>query len=129
MVLLTACSNNTPPKELAPDGNIVTKAITIELNLSQKELNEHLISSKPELDISNINVSKLESLFIDNLPGYHLQGTYNLKIKLPHQQVTQKKNLFELYLQRQVEGKTWRLIRRETRDGNEPPQWYSYFVD
>ncbi len=129
MVLLTACSNNTPPKELAPDGSIITKAIAIELNLSQKELNDHLIASKPELDISNINVGKLETLYIDNLPGYHLQGTYNLKIKLPHQEVTQKKNPFELYLQRQIEGKTWRLIRRESRDQDKSPQWFSYLVD
>jgi hypothetical protein len=51
-------------------------------------------------------------------------------LTLPRQTVTQKKNAFEIYLQRQSEGKTWRLLQREVKDGQAgEAQWSSYLIE
>jgi len=56
------------------------------------------------------------------LPAYHLQGDYDLTLRLPHQKDTKQHNNFDLYLQRQIEGKTWRLLEEVAS------QWRSYLV-
>ncbi len=128
IVLLTACGSPTPPIELAPDGDLVQKAIALQLSQTEQRLSNRLVASPPELEVSQITVKQLESLFIAKLPTYHLQGTYNLKIKLPRQQVTQKQNRFDIYLQRQAEGKTWRLIKRQVSSSDGQPKWSSYLI-
>ncbi|MGK7873437.1 MAG: hypothetical protein AB4426_09020 [Xenococcaceae cyanobacterium] len=128
IMLLTACGSPTPSMGLAPDGELVKKAIALQLSQAEQSLSQHLIASRPELEISKINVKELEPLFIAKLPAYHLQGTYNLKIKLPRQQVTQKNNHFDIYLQRQAEGKTWRLIKREASSPGAQPKWSTYLI-
>ena len=128
ILLLTACGSPTPPIELAPDGDLVQKAIALQLSQTEQRLSNRLVASPPELEVSQITVKQLESLFIARLPTYHLQGTYNLKIKLPRQQVTQKQNRFDIYLQRQAEGKTWRLIKRQASSTDAQPKWSSYSI-
>ena len=128
MVLLTACGSPIPPTEFAPDGNIVRKAIALQLSLTEQAISEQLKASHPELEITQIAVKQLDPLFIAKLPAYHLQGTYNLTLKLPRQQVKQKNNRFDIYLQRQVEGKTWRLLKRESSDSNKRDRWFSYLI-
>ena len=128
IVLLTACGSPTPPIELAPDGDLVQKAIALQLSQTEQRLSNRLVASLPELEVSQITIKQLESLFIAKLPTYHLQGTYNLKIKLPRQQVTQKQNRFDIYLQRQAEGKTWRLIKRQASSTDGQPKWSSYSI-
>jgi len=128
LILLTACSSPAPPTELAPDPEIIQKAIALQLNLTQTLLTQQLKASTPDLEITQINVNKLEPVYIAQLPAFHLQGNYNLTIKLPHQQVNQKNNPFEIYIQRQIEGKTWRLLRRETKNTDPEPKWYSYLI-
>lgn len=129
ILLLNACSSLTPPLEFAPDGDIVKKAIVLQLKQTEATLSEYLMASNPKLDINQINVKKIDPIFISHLASYHLQGTYNLKLKLPRQKVTQQSNPFDIYLQRQVEGKTWRLLRRDLHDGDAQPQWTSYLIE
>lgn len=128
IMVMTACSSLKPPTELAPDGELIQKAIALQLSQTEQRLSQQLKASHPILDISQITVKKIEPLFIANLATYHLQGNYKLKITLPRQQVTQQKNLFDIYLQRQAEGKTWRLIRRETSSSTQEAQWSSYLI-
>lgn len=126
ILLLTACSTPTPPTEFAPDGDIVQKALLLQLNQTQQRLSQQLNTVNPDLEISQILVKTLEPVYISDLPAYHLQGTYTLKLTLPRQAVTQKNNRFEIYLQRQVEGKTWRLLKRDVTPTES--QWSSYLV-
>ena len=126
--LLIACSTLTPPTELAPNGEVVQKAIALQLNQTEQRLSKNLIASSPKLEISKISVTELKPLFIAQLPAYHLQGTYNLKVILPRQQVKQKNNRFDIYLQRQKEGKTWRLLKREVYSNNAGEKWRSYLI-
>jgi uncharacterized lipoprotein YmbA len=126
IILLGACSTPTPPTELAPSGDLIQQAIALQLEQTEQQLSRQLNASHPTLEIGQIRVKKLDPLFIADLPAYRLQGTYKLKITLPRQQVTQPENQFEIYLQRQSEGKTWRLLRREVDSSSQESKWSSY---
>ncbi len=127
ILLLNGCALRTPPTELAPNGEIVKSAIALQLTQTEQTLAQQLNLAAPEINISNIRVQKLKPLFIAQLATYHLQGKYNLKLKLSHRQIAQKNNFFDIYLQRQAEGKTWRLLKKESK--GERGEWSSYLVD
>ncbi len=128
IILLTACGTTTPPTELAPSGDIVEKAIALQLQQTSSSLSQQLELTTPKLTISNINVNKLEPIFIAELPAYHLVGTYNLTMKFSRQKVKLKNDPFEIYLQRQTEGKTWRLLRKKITDSGNKIEWLSYLI-
>lgn len=92
--LLNACSTATPPLEFAPNGEIIQKAIALGLEQTEQHLSQRLNASRPEFEISQINVKKIEPVVVANLPTYHLQGNYNLTLTLPRQTVTQQKKSF-----------------------------------
>ena len=96
VLLLNGCSSVEPNRE------IVENAIALQTQLLQQQLQQ---ISKPV--ISHVNVTQTTTLSIDKLTGYRINGTYDLK--LPKQRLSQKKNPFDIYLQRQKEGKTWRF--------------------
>ncbi len=129
ILLLSACSTAKPPTEFAPDGEIVKRAVLLQLEQTEKRLSQGLNFSQPALEIPQINVKQIEPILVAELPAYHLQGTYNLTLIFPRQKVTQKNNNFEIYLQRQIEGKTWRLLRREVNTASGKVQWESYLID
>jgi hypothetical protein len=108
-LLLTACGTSTPSLGLTPNKQIVQKALLVQISQTQQQLTQNLQASPPKFEITQLVFQQLEPLFIGNLPAYHFRGTYNIEIELPKQKVTQKKNKFDIYLQRQKEGKTWRL--------------------
>lgn len=126
--ILTACQTSTVPLEFAPDGQIVQQAIALQLNQRLTPLSEQLKTEKPRLNISNINVKEIEPVTITNLPSYHLTGTYNLKLILPRQEIKQTKNNFDVYLQRQAEGKTWRLLSKDNKTSDQEAMWKSYLI-
>lgn len=125
IVLLSACDATTPPREFAPNGRIVKAAIALQLTQIEDRLSTQLKAAHPQLKIERITVKSIAPLFIAQLPTYHLQGTYNLTITLPRQQIAQKHNHFDIYLQRQAEGKTWRLLKR---DRSSLSEWTSYLI-
>ncbi|AIE75887.1 MULTISPECIES: hypothetical protein [unclassified Synechocystis] len=126
---LNACQNAPPPLEFAPDGAVVQQAINFQLNRTQTALSQHLNAPTPDFEISKINVKKIEAIAVDNLPAYHLAGGYDLKLILPRQTVIQKQNPFELYLQRQSEGKSWRLLKKDIDPRTNQEKWGSYLVE
>ncbi len=127
-LILTACQSKVVPLEFAPDGNIVKQAIALQLSQRLNHLSQQLNTQKPKLDISNINVKKIDPVTIGNLPSYHLTGTYNLKLILLRQEVKQTKNKFDVYLQRQAEGKTWRLLSKDNKTSTQESTWKSYLI-
>lgn len=127
-IVLSACQAIAPPREFAPDGDLIKKAIALQLSQTERRLSEQLDASSPTVEINRIFVEKLDPLFIAKLPSYHLQGTYNLRLKLPRQEASQNNNHFDIYLQRQSEGKTWRLLRRETSSSERESRWTSYLI-
>lgn len=129
ILMLAACTAVKPPLELSPDGEIIQKAIALQLTQTETLLSEQLKATRPQLEISQIRVKLLEPIFVADLPTYHLQGSYNLKLNLPRQEVSQNKNRFDIYLQRQAEGKTWRLLRRQISSESNQLQWFSYLIE
>ncbi len=109
---LNACTISTPPLEFAPDGKIINQAIILQLKQTQINLSYNLKAPIPSLEINQIKVKQIKPMFINKLPVYHLQGTYNLSLKYPSEKIKQKNNKFDIYLQRQQEGKSWRLLRK-----------------
>lgn len=126
-IALISCGQKTPAMELAPDRQIIKRAIAIEIEKTEQALSQQLEAFVPKLKISDLRVEKIEPIYIAKLPTYHLQGKYNLKLKLPRRQATQTDNSFELYLQRQTEPdlsvpsqqeaiqspEIWQILKRE----------------
>lgn len=129
MGLLIACSTNTPTLGLAPSKQLVEKAIALQIYQTQQQLTYGLGATPPKLEIIQVALKQVEPLLIDNLPAYHFRGTYTLKIKLPQQQVIQRQNPFDVYLQRQKEGKTWRLARRQSTGKGSKTRWRTYLIN
>lgn len=119
MVLLTACS--TP----GLNNKLVQHAIAFGVQQTQQQLNQQLNIGFESFEIRHLMVQEREALTIQNLPTYHVQGTYDLAFKLPHREVKQQKS-FSVYLQRQREGKTWRLLLPEGEGKNK--SWRSYAI-
>jgi hypothetical protein len=126
--LLASCSTPKPPLEFAPEGEIIQKAIAMQITQTQQGIGQQLKASSPDAEVSQIVVKKIEPVVVGTLPTYHLKGTYNLTLALPRQKVTQKNNRFDLYLQRQIEGKTWRLLKRKFDVNTQENSWASYII-
>jgi hypothetical protein len=125
ILLLTACSRTPSSLQFGLDEAVVKQAIALQLNQREQVISQSLSTPVPQLEISQIKIDNIEPIFIADLPSYHLKGTYNLILNLPRQQVTQKLNAFEIYLQRQLEGKTWRLLERNNQ---EEEHWFTYSI-
>jgi hypothetical protein len=110
LILCHGCTINPPPLEFAPNPTIIEKAIVFQIQQKQNNLSQQLQTKPPEISISKINVNKIEPKIKFNLPTYHLEGTYQLKLKVAHKKARQITNTFQIDLQRQKQGKTWRLI-------------------
>lgn len=122
-VVLSACGfvNAGPAQPL------VEQAIALELSQTQQLLSQQLrLEAQPtDVSINHVRVTEKTPLKIQNLPSYRVRGTYDLTAKLANRQVVQRQNLFEVYLQRQIEGKTWRLARLQP-GGEDEPIWVTY---
>ncbi|HEY9876578.1 MAG TPA: hypothetical protein V6D12_24340 [Candidatus Obscuribacterales bacterium] len=125
LVMLTACGVSVPP----PSSYLVQKAIALQLNLTQQQMNHHLHSSPLRFEITQLQITDTEPLIIDNLPTYHVRGTYNLTSRLSSRWVTQRQNPFDVYLQRQKEGKTWRLARPQVNSQDNGLFWLTYLIE
>lgn len=110
VMLLTACGAPT-----APTQSLVEQAIALQVHQTQQEIAQQIFrrtSPPPDASISAVKVRERRKIAIDGLTGYRVRGTYDLTLKFPKQVVTERRSPFEVYLQRQPEGKTWRLARQ-----------------
>ncbi|MDX2232607.1 MAG: hypothetical protein NW220_23460 [Leptolyngbyaceae cyanobacterium bins.349] len=106
-LLLSACNSlgQLPGKDL------VAQAIAIQLNQAQQELSQQLRLDDPlpEVTINRVAIATQTPLKINNLAAFHITGSCDYTIKLSHRSIAQRHIPFETYLQRQSEGKTWRV--------------------
>ncbi|MBD2015839.1 hypothetical protein H6F96_17930 [Microcoleus sp. FACHB-53] len=128
LVALTACGANTPPLGLAPNKQLVQKAIALQVNQTQERLTQRLQSIPPKIQITQVTLKQLEPLFLDDLATFHIWGTYSFKVNLPSQQLPQQQRPFDVYLQRQPEGKTWRLVIPDRMGNSSPVSWRTYVI-
>lgn len=113
ILLLSSCS----PSAQLPTLKIMENALTFQINLVQQELVQGFNlqgrgrNSQPRFDINRFVITQIDPMQIEDLPGFQIQGTYDLTIKFAQNQIQRRNNRFKLYLQSQKEGKTWRLAR------------------
>ncbi len=119
IVFLTGCSSS------GLNNKLVEHALALGVQQTQQQLNQQLNLGLQGYEIRHLKVQGREALTIQNLPAYRVQGTYDLALKLPSREVKQQKS-FSVYLQRQKEGKTWRLLLPEG-EGNK--SWRSYAIN
>ncbi|MGB2927196.1 MAG: hypothetical protein WBB82_17990 [Limnothrix sp.] len=120
LIALVGCTSTSAPIEFAPEGDIIQQTILTKLNAHHRNLSKTIAASPPQLQLKNISVEKIDSFFLNRLPIYHLQGFYDLNLAFANQQQERRHNAFDIYLQRQKEGKTWRSLEK-TASG-----WRSY---
>jgi len=122
-LLMWGCSGN-----LVPPG-IVKQGISLSLNYTQTELSQVLDLPLPSFDIRSIQIEEQKAFLHNHLPTYHLKGQYDLNLKLTHQNIFQGHNPFDIYLQEQAEGKSWRLLIPSNSQGDTRELWNSYLVE
>ncbi|MEO8893597.1 MAG: hypothetical protein ABI417_19090 [Coleofasciculaceae cyanobacterium] len=126
-ITISGCGVNTPSLGQAPSKQLVKSAIALQVSQTQEQLTQQLQSPPAKLKITKVSFKQLEPLFFGGLPTYHFLGTYNIKIGLPEQE-SQQKNSFDVYIQRQKEGKTWRLLIPENNDQKANSTWRTYLI-
>ncbi len=109
---MVGCSNVIPPKEFSPQAEVIKKALYSQLNQKYNSITTNLQTSPPKITITQININQIDPFWRDDLPVYHLRGNYQFKLKSRNKQFLSKYQIFDLYLQRQKEGKTWRLLKK-----------------
>jgi len=125
---LAGCSAAQPPLSLAPGPELVRRAIALQVERTQAQLSQQLAAARPQVEIRHVKIAGFEPLYLARLATYRVQGTYDLYIHWPDRETEQKGNKFDLYLQRQKEGKTWRWLNREALEPEGEPRWTSYLV-
>lgn len=105
--LLTACNGlgHTPSKAL------IEQAIALQLEQVQQALSQelHLEDTVTELQINRVAIAQQTPLQINQLPSFRVTGFCDYTLQRPHRAIPQRHIPFEVFLQRQSEGKTWRV--------------------
>lgn len=124
-VLLTACSVPGP----GPNRHLVEQAIALQVNQTQQQLRQQLRLDQEPIDftINHLSIRDRTPFTLEDLPTFRVRGTYNLTLQLPSHRVTQTNNPFEVFLQEQIEGKTWRVARL-VADPNGDPVWQTQML-
>lgn len=109
-LLLLGCGNSLPPLEFSPSPDIIEKAIRIQLDQKYEQISEQLNTDKAEFKITKINVSQIKPTIQLKLPTYHLEGNYQLIFQKGKSKRKKIINNFQIDLQPQSAGQTWRII-------------------
>ncbi|WP_414551646.1 hypothetical protein [Anabaena sp. CCY 0017] len=124
LALLTACGSIG----LLPTTQLVQKAIALQVEQTQQQLNQKLDLDFQGFEIKRLKIQQEQPLTIQSLPAFRVRGTYDLILNLPKRQLKQLQQPFEVYLQIQQEGKSWRLLLPAKDNPDSPKSWRSYLI-
>lgn len=124
LALLTGCGTIG----LLPTTQLVQKAIALQVEQTQQQLNQKLDLDLSDFEIKDLKIRQEQPLTIENLPAFRVRGTYDLILHLPKRQLTQHQQPFEIYLQIQQEGKSWRLLLPQQQNQESQGNWRSYLI-
>jgi outer membrane biogenesis lipoprotein LolB len=112
-LVITACS----AVGQEPTAEVIGRAIAVQLSQTQQELSQQLrlVSTPQAIQVSHLQVNQQTSLKIQDLPSYRVQGSCDYTIQQANHSVTQRNTPFEVYLQRQPDGKTWQLASLKSK--------------
>ena len=126
--LLLGCDNSRqpPPLEFTPQPAIITQALQLQLDKEYEQISKQLNTDKPQFTITKIKINKITPTIQFKLPTYHLEGNYQITLQQKNFQRKKISNNFQLDLQRQLAGKTWRLIVPE--HSHQSIKYHSYKI-
>jgi hypothetical protein len=124
LILLVGCNSIG----LLPTSELVQKAIALQLEQTQQQLNQQLDLNFQGFKIQHLKIRQEQPLTIQNLPTFRVLGTYDLTFQLPKRQLTKLQQPFDVYLQIQQEGKTWRLLLPDKASKDTEKVWRSYLI-
>ncbi|HYW22285.1 MAG TPA: hypothetical protein VE956_23835 [Nodularia sp. (in: cyanobacteria)] len=124
VVLLAGCGS----VGLLPTTQLVQKAIALQVEQTQQQLNEKLNLDFQGFEIKALKIRQEQPLTIQSLPAFRVRGTYDLILNLPKRQLKQMQQPFEVYLQIQQEGKSWRLLVPAQDSKDSQKTWRSYLI-
>ncbi|MEM9770262.1 MAG: hypothetical protein AAF889_01450 [Cyanobacteria bacterium P01_D01_bin.73] len=84
------------------------------------------VSEALGVQVTHIRVKERLPLTVGDRAGFKISGTYELELTRDGRQTTQQRSPFEIYLQRQPEGKTWRLAHLNPGDQDHEATWELY---
>ncbi len=127
-VLLVGC-------RALPNTTVVERAIALQFHQTQAELSTLLYpddATPPDFRISHVKVSDRQSLMIGDLKSVRVQGTYDVILIYPDRRLTprigQRQNPFEVFLQQQPDGDTWRLAQLKQGTNSEDERWLTTLI-
>ena len=123
---ITGCTSNQAPLELTPQSDIIEKALKIQLDKKYQQISQQLNTEKPQFEITKININQIKPTIKFKLPTYHLEGNYQIILRQRKSKRKTITNKFQIDLQRQSAGKTWRIIIPDNY--NQPTKYYSYKI-
>lgn len=119
---------------ITPTPTLVQQALTIQIKAIHQELNlQSDFANYPQsFKITRVAIAHLEPIMINDLQGFKVRGTYDLRVRFRHRSLTERQNQFLIYLQRQAQGKIWRLARLEnqtnSKGSNNKPRWSTVLI-
>jgi hypothetical protein len=114
-----------------PNREVVERAIAMQINPAQIHLSQNLLQSQPKLDITKVKIRQSEITIVENLPTYHLRGSYQVNLNLPRHKFKQNQP-FNIYIQQQKQNKSWRLLIPKSVSKNTKNMrfnWHSYLIN
>ena len=127
-IFLSACGliGGGPPKA------VVESAIALQFSQTQQEISQLLTpkaNQTPTFTISQVKINRQTPVSIQNTSAYRVEGTFQLKLKLSTRKVSNQTTPFEVYLQPQPGGETWRLARPLSDQQTAESGWATYLIE
>lgn len=132
-LVFSACSVITISPVPFPPQQVLQQAIELQLSQSQQGVTQHLSHHHPatpslKMSVNRVKISRIKPMTIQGLPSFEVQGFYNLQINRQTKKIEERRNPFDIYLQSQKQGQTWRLARRYLNSHQTQPQWLTYLI-
>ncbi len=97
-----------------PSSGTIERAIALKVEQSQKALSQQLQIAVPkDIKVSHLHLYRTAAEMIDQKPGYHVTGHYDLSFKQSDRRVSQENLEFDIHLKSDLVGKVlrWQLAQ------------------
>ncbi len=119
-LLLTACMGQ-------PGRDVVRAGLQVQLEQTQQELGRQLRLEPPRVKVTRVRVAAVSPLTIGDRPSFRVEGDYDWRQGRAEQATLSAQVPFEIYLQRQVQARTWRLARPAGETEGQQ-RWRTFYI-
>ena len=120
VLVLTACSSGAEPPRSA-----LLKALTLQIQLTQRSISRSLDLPAPEADptVSRVRIDDQQTLRIGEQKGVKIRGRFDWQLPGDRFQVDSP---FEIYLEQGDQGESWRLARPSGSQDGLSQDWLTF---